>query len=365
MELTGQQWQQLTDALVEAFPSYARMSQMVRFRLARNLATISGDPSLTTVAFELIGTSQAEGWTPRLLLAARESNPGNPRLLAFSQQFELAPATPPRPELEKIIRKTNKFLDVNTWRERLGQVEAQVCRVEVKAGSGDTEYGTGFLLGSSVVMTNYHVMQRVIENQQARPEDVILRFDYKRIKDGTVLNPGKEYRLAADDWLIDKSPPSPVDTKPEPKNGVPQADQLDYALLRVDGAPGDEAVGANPEPEAPPRGWIVPPAAEYLFEPGTALYIVQHPRSDPLKLAIDMEAIIGTNANGTRVTYRTNTEPGSSGSPCFNIDWELVALHHSGDPAYKPTFNEGIPIKAIFGLIEQRGFTDQLGKQEL
>ena len=30
--------------------------------------------------------------------------------------------------------------------------------------------------------------------------------------------------------------------------------------------------------------------------------------------------------------YRTDTEPGSSGSPCFNDPWELVALHHSGVP---------------------------------
>ncbi len=30
--------------------------------------------------------------------------------------------------------------------------------------------------------------------------------------------------------------------------------------------------------------------------------------------------------------YTTDTEPGSSGSPCFNDQWELIALHHSGVP---------------------------------
>jgi V8-like Glu-specific endopeptidase len=55
------------------------------------------------------------------------------------------------------------------------------------------------------------------------------------------------------------------------------------------------------------------------------------------------------NAGGTRVTYKTNTQEGSSGSPCFDEDWQLVALHHSGDPRMKQAaeFNEGIPLAAI------------------
>ena len=47
--------------------------------------------------------------------------------------------------------------------------------------------------------------------------------------------------------------------------------------------------------------------------------------------------------------YRTNTEHGSSGSPCFDGDWALTALHHSGDPDFSRSadYNEGIPIEAI------------------
>ena len=46
-------------------------------------------------------------------------------------------------------------------------------------------------------------------------------------------------------------------------------------------------------------------------------------------------SLLSSNANNTRVRYRTNTEEGSSGAPCFDKDWELVALHHSGDPNYE------------------------------
>ena len=51
-------------------------------------------------------------------------------------------------------------------------------------------------------------------------------------------------------------------------------------------------------------------------------------RKRPLKLAPDTEAVLSVNANGTRVRYANNTEPGSSGSPVFDINWNLVALHH-------------------------------------
>jgi V8-like Glu-specific endopeptidase len=74
----------------------------------------------------------------------------------------------------------------------------------------------------------------------------------------------------------------------------------------------------------------------------------------PLKLAMETQAIMGLNQNSTRVKYRTNTEPGSSGSPCFDADWNLVALHHLGDPNFsKPEYNQGIPFMAILDALEK------------
>src|SRR5689334_21668531 len=158
---------------------------------------------------------------------------------------------------------------------------------------------------------------------------------------------------------------SPVDSLPEPKQGVPQPDHLDYALLRVDGAPGTEPIGGTAEPGALARKWIELPTQPYDFHPNTALFIVQHPQGDPLQLALDTDALIGVNANRTRVRYRTNTLPGSSGSPCFNSNWELVALHHGGDPDHKPTYNQGIPIHTILKTLSGHGHKDAIGEQEI
>jgi hypothetical protein len=369
VNLSGAQWQELSAALRSAF-THDRLERMLRFRLDKSLEDISLASDREQVVFEVIELSQSEGWTDRLVLAARESAPENAQLLAFAQQFGLASTSAPEQQLEQTIIETNSFLDVNKWRSKLGQLETKVCRVEVTVPRG-TGYGTGFLVAPDVVITNYHVVEPVVLGEQgkttakgdsAAPSDVVVRFDYKVLADGNVLNPGTEYRLS-DPWSVDLSPFSKADLK-NAGASLPAADELDFALVRLAGQPGNEIVGAKGEPGSTTRGWIEVPAAEYLFAPDSALFILQHPDHTPLKLALDTRAIIETNANATRVLYRTNTEPGSSGSPCFDQNWNLVALHHSGDPNYSHVnpaqFNRGIPIAAIRRLLTERGKADVL-----
>lgn len=369
MRLTGEQEEQFIYALVDAFPNELRLGQMLQFRLEKSLAELAGSGGpLFDLAYRVFVDAKAKGWTDQLIVAARESNPGNERLLVFAQQFGLAPASPPRPELEKIIKQANGFLDIARWRQCLGEIEAQVCRIEIPVPTGTT-YGTGFLLGPDVVMTNHHVIRSLLADDggtpEAKPEQVILRFDYKRLTDSATINPGKEYHLATGDapaWLIDASPPSKVDLQSDPKTGEPLDTEIDYALLRTAERPGADKVGTGAEPQSPARGWIEFPKNPQNVEKYSALFIVQHPKGDPLMLALD--TVTDLNASRTRLRYATNTQPGSSGSPCFNVDWQVVALHHSGDPSFAPAYNEGIPIGAIAKLLSERGHFSKLDKQE-
>jgi V8-like Glu-specific endopeptidase len=346
MKLSGEQYQQLLKALLDAFPSQARLEEFVQFRFGKNLNVIAMGGDLQEIIFKLIRTAQAGGWVDRLVSAARESQPGNSLLFAFSQEFNLAIPMPVGLTPEAIIRTTNSFLDVNIWRTKLGEIESQVCRIENTLGQ-KRGFGTGFLIAPDVVVTNYHVMEAVIA-EKVSYTDVVLRFDYKKSADGTTLNQGAEYRLAQD-WLIDQSIRST-------QNKLYQLDELDYAILRVNGKPGNEKIGNNAEISAAKRGWIKLPTDPYEFQPDTPLFIVQHPKAEPLKLALDTNAIIEVDQNRTMVTYRTNTEGGSSGSPCFSADWVLVALHHSGDPDWwLPTYNAGTPFSAIYTLLDKRG----------
>jgi hypothetical protein len=357
VKLTGKQWKQLQDALLDAFPDPGSFTRMVKFGLDLSLSTITIADSMAERVFALIQYTEARDKTIQLIAAARDANADNAALLGVAQQFALAPSLPPDVQPEAMVRAANKFQDVEQWISRFGAILPKVCRIEIAANTGPI-WGTGFLLGPDVVMTNYHVMEAVILGEQggatakgesAQPGNVVLRFDYKRLADGTTLNSGTPFHLPGQGWLLDSSPFA----------------DLDYALLRVADAPGDSPVGTqanNPDPSAPRRGFLTP-VTGYQFQPHTPLSIVQHPQSAPLQLAMDTDAIIEVNAAGTRVTYRTNTLPGSSGSPCFNADWDLVALHHAGDPNFfRGPYNEGIPFAAILDRLKTNSKLDALGK---
>jgi hypothetical protein len=371
-QLPGLQFEQLSQALRDAF-DYSRLKMVLRYRLDKKIEDITLANNYEQVVFDIIERAEAGGWTDELLRAARESNPRSPSLLGYSEQYGLAPiGTPPhRDILERYIKPTNAYLDVEKWRTRLGEIEGQVCRIEINTGPGMI-YGTGFLLGPDVVITNYHVMDAVIGGEAGRKgsggfsaqrKDVTVRFDFKRMTTGRVFE-GTTFSLAHD-WLIDQSPPSRVDFEVDPKSKEPAPDELDYALIRLESDVGNRPIGAKAEPGSPKRGWLIPRQKAYNFAAHKALFIVQHPEGDPLKLALDTEAAPRINGNATRVRYGTNTEKGSSGSPCFNVNWELVALHHSGDPNFapdhSPQYNEGIPFRAILDLLERRKLASALG----
>ena len=47
-------------------------------------------------------------------------------------------------------------------------------------------------------------------------------------------------------------------------------------------------------------------------------------------MALKTESVIGFNANQTRLRHRTNTEPGSSGSPLFDQNRRIIGTLHGG-----------------------------------
>jgi hypothetical protein len=95
---------------------------------------------------------------------------------------------------------------------------------------------------------------------------------------------------------------------------------------------------------------------KYHFQSGEPLFIVQHPDGGPLKFAFDRVKV----SDDYRVSYLTNTGDGSSGAPCFNLIWDLVALHRGVvHPAIDPQApNMGIPFSRI---LEQPRVLEVLG----
>jgi V8-like Glu-specific endopeptidase len=250
------------------------------------------------------------------------------------------------PGLQRNVRPHLTKVDLRVWVERLLQIERRVCRIEI----GDNAAGTGFLVGPDTVLTNWHVVETL--KTAGDLGRIGCRFDYLRLANGA-RQQGVRISLH-EQGLIDSSPYSNAEKAAQADGTAATPEELDYALLRLAQPAGTQ------QAEGGERGWIPLPEQTPELAPGAPILIVQHPDGAPMKIAMDTSAVISVKE--TRIRYATNTDPGSSGSPCFTMDWDLVALHHYGDPSWKePKFNQGVPIAMIRKRIASRGFGADLG----
>jgi len=254
--------------------------------------------------------------------------------------------------LQALVNAGLLNLDTEQWRTLWQRRERCVCRVEL-AGQ---PLGTGFLVGPDTLLTNYHVVESVIR-KTVSPSQLVFRFGYKKLSN-VEISTGATVRAHATNWLVDASDCSTGERAGTPDTPPPTTNDLDFALVRLATDFGNQITAATEG--AAVRGWIEVAPASPALRVGMPLLILQHPRTAPLQIGMDTRAV--QTCTDARVRYATNTEPGSSGSPCFDFDWNLVALHHYGDPAFNhPRYNQGIPIAAIRARLTRENKAEALG----
>jgi len=136
------------------------------------------------------------------------------------------------------------------------------------------------------------------------------------------VNAGTEHKLHATAWRIAHSP----------------EEQLDFALLKLATPAGRDVVGGRE------REFLTP--AAHPFTPQEGLVILQHPMAAPLKFALGPVAAKPWSPD--RVSYLVNTQPGSSGSPCFTQQRLVAALHHWDEV----TRNRGVLMSSILNHLK-------------
>lgn len=106
-----------------------------------------------------------------------------------------------------------------------------------------------------------------------------------------------------------------------------------------------------------PPGDLVDPCPITPFRPRLdgkqRVYVIGHPEGRELSYSIDDNILLDYDDHF--IHYRAPTEPGSSGSPVFNRDWDVIGLHHAGRSDMRQLHgrsgtypaNEGIWIEAI------------------
>ena len=375
--MPGVTMQEIRDAIVDAYDPQS-LQETLLFLMNEKLDVITPPAAFGFRVFKLVEWADMMGREVELVQAMAKARPRKARLQELYKKYGMsipvyveaagnqvmnAPVDSVSGGLEKIVKPHLAFADFGLWRERMTLVEGRVCQITINGNA----QGTGFLVGPDSVLTNFHVMEPLL-NGSKRVTDFECVFDFKRLPDGSKSR--TPVQLHPTEWNIDSSPYSPSEVAGKPNQAVPTTDELDYALIRLSEAFGEKPWAMNPNSDggAPPRGWIhVPEKAPSLKSPMGVL-IAQHPSGWPLKIALDTEAINQTtnlwlNSNGTRLRYATNTLGGSSGSPVFDLEWNLIALHHYGDPAFNhpAKFNQGIPIGQIRDRLTRNGHDSALG----
>jgi len=168
---------------------------------------------------------------------------------------------------------------------------------------------TGFLISDWLLMTNHHVL---LDPGVAEVSEALFRY----AEDDSGGIPAVRVRFDPQRCFVT----SPVT-------------ELDFTIV---------AVAPLPDGEAPGRRFgrvpLVGAVGKVML--GQPVNIIQHPRGQSRRVAFRNNRVLSVE-DAQRLIYETDTEPGSSGSPVLNDQWQLVALHHRSEQARN---GDGVPV---------------------
>lgn len=354
--LTGPQIGKLRDAIRSAFNLQA-LEQFLFIRLDKKLDDFAPGAGMPFQVFRLLQDANMEGWHEELINALLAERPKSSAILdiAFDLGISLhledakSQLTINRSGLQAFVNADPSF-DPSAILQGISANKRCVCRIQLQ--NGHTSYGTGFLVGPGMLLSNYHVFKEVIKDPSLSSK-VRCRFDYETTATGKNINAGTEIGLDNNTPIMAYSEFTNYD-----ELGIPgiddvdwPVDKLDYALVKLERDIGNEPFGPNNQnATSEARGWIKPAIPAPIF-PGSHMIIIQHPDMQPVKISFGLSRVKGCDKKEVRVRYEINTMNGSSGSPCFDHKFNWIALHNMGDPSFNPAYNQGIPaVKIIADL---------------
>jgi endonuclease G len=161
--------------------------------------------------------------------------------------------------------------------------------------------GTGFLISPHLIMTNNHV----IPDKQTAAESII-EFEYVANDSGQAIQ-ANAFQLLPEKLFLTS------DEK-----------EFDFSIIQIE-AQNERGI------QSQHFGWIPLIEETGKAHVGERLNIIHHPLGKPQQISIRKNLLVTHEESNIYLKYMTDTEPGSSGSPVLNDEWELVALHRAAE----------------------------------
>jgi hypothetical protein len=357
------QFKALVRAIDDAFDQ-EELRSLLRVECGRRLDHLVALPmTWGPLVTQVVQRAEQDDFTPELVMAVAAWKPRNVALAVVLRELTLAPgvgatlAVSPAlaagyadapSALQGRVRARSGYADIDQFQADLAMARPRICRIESAHDPSDA-VGTGFLVADDLVLTNFHV-KALLDARGAQPA---CRFDYVRLAGNPAARDGLRVPAAAGNPWVAASPYAPGDVRRD--GTAPTADHLDYALLHLPDPvglfpPGHDQPGdpSDARGHFPLRADAVPLAA------GEDVVVLQHPGGQPLKVALGSALASGVPF---RSAHDAPTERGTSGSPVFDLQLQLRALHHATDPADpdRPQFNQAVPIGLVAADLAARG----------
>ena len=328
----------LASRIARARSDFGRVYDEVREAVpnTRPFKTVSAGATSDQVAFErALRLANEEGWFTQL---------GERLIHDDFLPHKSAAVT----NLQALISVALGFPDASVVERGGLRARARLCRVEVaKNGNPTAVTGTGFLVGPSTVLTAFHVVASLVDDQTDEPRpgsgrQLRVRFDHATGRRETA-----EFKVP-ESWLVASNPPHPAEIAtaqeiPElvsPAGNVDLRGFLDYAVIVVAGSPGSE------------RGYY---DLERAVEPGvdSEIHLFQHPMGVQQRQTSGKFTAFRDPPSKERIDHTANAVTGSSGGLLLDGNYELVGLHQGAHG--EPVVNTGISAGAIRDHVRAQG----------
>ncbi|PDT91401.1 hypothetical protein CO669_05195 [Bradyrhizobium sp. Y36] len=201
------------------------------------------------------------------------------------------------------------------WLRRGLDCAKSVCRVVTP-----NRRGTGFVVNANTLVTNHHVLETASE-----AADTVVEFNFEADDEAGLCEVERFYLDAAT---------------------FKTSETLDCTAVKIRDFGGK---------------W-----GQLTIEAGKSVkvqdhvVIVQHPQAGIKQICMTDNGVVNLFENF--VQYTTDTMAGSSGSPVFNDEWRVVAIHHKGGDLAKNVagdvifVNQGVLMSAIVADPDLAGF---------